>query len=109
MFSWTKKDKGDQGDLFRSRLDQILDWHHPLFILVGQINFEGVFGSFYMDKVSCPGQPIHLRVRFHYLRHAYNESDESVMVRLLANPLGQLFCGIEFFIYTRTHFLISSQ
>jgi len=36
-------------------------------------------------------------VGLHYLKYAYNESDESVVERLLENPYWQYFCGFEYF------------
>jgi transposase, IS5 family len=40
-----------------------------------------------------------LVVGLHYLKHAYNESDESVVARLLENPYWQYFCGFKQFQY----------
>ena len=91
----------DQADLFRSRLDQILDRKHPLFILSDQIDwtvFENTFGTLYADR-GHPALPTLLMVGLHYLKHAFDESDESVVARLLENPYWQYFCGFEFFIH----------
>ena len=91
----------DQTDLFRSRLDQILDRKHPLFVLANQIDwavFDTKFGRLYADK-GRPALPTRLMVGLHYLKHAFNESDESVVARLLENPYWQYFCGFEFFIH----------
>ncbi len=91
----------DQADLFRSRLDQILDRKHPLFVLANQIDwlvFDHKFGKLYADK-GRPALPTRLMVGLHYLKHAFNESDESVVARLLENPYWQYFCGFEFFIH----------
>jgi IS5 family transposase len=40
-----------------------------------------------------------LLVGLHYLKHAFDESDESVVARLLENPYWQYFCGFEYFIH----------
>jgi IS5 family transposase len=91
----------DQADLFRSRLDQILDRKHPLFVLANQINwsvFDTKFGKLYADK-GRPALPTRLMVGLHYLKHAFNESDESVVARLLENAYWMYFCGFEFFIH----------
>lgn len=88
------------GDLFRARLEQILDREHPLFRLGRQIDwaaFEREFGVLYVEKVGRPGLPIRLMVGLHYLKHAFDESDESVVERLLENPYWQDFCGFEYF------------
>ena len=87
-------------DLFRSRLDQILDNKHPLFKLANSINweyFEKEFGPFYVENKGRPGKPIRLLVGLHYLKHTYNESDESVVERFLENPYWQYYCGFEYF------------
>ena len=91
----------DQADLFRSRLDQILDRKHPLSILANQIDwsvFENKFGKLYADR-GRPALPTRLMVGLHYLKHAFDESDESVVARLLENGYWMYFCGFEFFIH----------
>lgn len=90
----------DQGDLFRSRLDQILNRQHPLYRLADSIDwslFDIEFGSLYVENFGRPGLPIRLLVGLHYLKHAYNVSDEAVVERFLENPYWQYFCGFEFF------------
>lgn len=90
----------DQGDLFRSRLDQILNSRHPLFQLANRINwrfFEESFGPLYVEKVGRPGTSIRLLVGLHYLKQTFNESDESVVSRFLENPYWQYFCGFDYF------------
>jgi IS5 family transposase len=91
----------DQEELFRSRLDQILNRQHPLFVLADQIDwsvFDQKFGRLYADK-GRPALSTRLMVGLHYLKHAFNESDESVVERLLENGYWQYFCGFEFFIH----------
>jgi IS5 family transposase len=41
--------------------------------------------------------PTRLIVSLHYLKHAFNESDELVVERFLENPYWQYFCGFEYF------------
>lgn len=87
-------------DMFRSRLDQILNKRHPLYHLAHQIDWshlEKKFRTTYVDEVGRPGNPIRLMVGLHYLKHAFNESDESVMDRFLENPYWQYFCGFDYF------------
>lgn len=96
-----KKPQQDQSDLFSSRLDQILNRQHPLFLLADQIEwsiFDKKFGTLYSEK-GRPGKPTRLMVGLHYLKHAFDESDESVVERLLENGYWQYFCGFEFFIH----------
>lgn len=96
-----KDTQHDQTDLFRARLDQILNQDHPLYVLASQIDwsvFENKFGRLYSEK-GRPGKPTRLLVGLHYLKHAFNESDESVVARLLENGYWQYFCGFEYFIH----------
>jgi len=89
-----------QGDLFRARLDQILDHGHPLYRLAGQIHwpvFEEALGAVYVEDTGRPGLPVRLMVGLHYLKHAFGESDESVVAKLLENPYWQYFCGFAYF------------
>ncbi len=96
-----KPKQRDHEDLFRSRLDQILDRRHPLYLLANQIEwsvFDKKFGSLYAEK-GRPAKSTRLLVGLHYLKHAFDESDESVVARLLENPYWQYFCGFEYFIH----------
>jgi IS5 family transposase len=89
-----------QKDLFRSRLEQMINRKHPLCRLADEIDwrvFEEEFGVLYVEKVGRPGLPIRLMVGLHYLKYTYNESDESVVERFLENPYWQYFCGYEYF------------
>ena len=73
--------KSPQENLFQARLDQQLDPKHPLFRLAQQIDwsyFEREFGAFTRRRWAA-GEPTRLLVGLHYLKHAYNESDESVV------------------------------
>src|SRR4030042_5965344 len=91
---------GDQGDLFRAHISQILNRNHPLYVLGSQIDwsiFEREFGPLYVENFGRPGLPIRLVVGLHYLKYAYNESDEPVVERFLENPYWQYFCGFEYF------------
>ena len=92
--------RSPQENLFQARLDQQLDPKHPLFRLSQQIDwnyFEQEFGSFYSEEMGRPGAPTRLLVGLHYLKHAYDESDESVVEKWVENPYWQYFCGYEYF------------
>ena len=87
------------GDLYRSRLDQILDQHHELFRLAGLIDWDGFdqeFGRFYRP-LGRPAKPTRLMVGLSYLQHTFNLSDEAVVQRWIENPYWQWFCGCEYF------------
>jgi IS5 family transposase len=99
-FMQPKTGISDQGELFRSRLDQILNRQHPLYRLADSIDwsfFDREFGTLYVENFGRPGLPIRLLVGLHYLKHAYNVSDESVVEQFLENPYWQYFCGCEYF------------
>ena len=87
------------GDLYRSRLDQILDHRHELFRLAGLIEwdrFDRTFGRFYRP-LGRPAKPTRLMVGLSYLQHTFNLSDEAVVERWRENPYWQWFCGCEYF------------
>jgi transposase, IS5 family len=87
------------GDLYRSRLDQILDQRHGLFRLASLIDwekFDQAFGRFYRP-LGRPANPTRLMVGLSYLQHTFNLSDEAVVQRWTENPYWQWFCGCEYF------------
>jgi transposase, IS5 family len=95
-----KKRVQSQEELFKSRLDQMLDQKHPLFRLANTIDweyFKQEFGCYYIENKGRPGKPIRLLVGLHYLKNTYDESDESCVERFLENPYWQYFCGYEYF------------
>jgi IS5 family transposase len=70
-------------DLFRVRLEQILDQRHTLYRLAGKVDWNAVearFGGLYAEE-GRPGIPIRLMVGLHYLKHVFDESDETVVAR----------------------------
>ena len=92
--------KESHGELFRSSLEQIVDRTHPLCTLANKIDwkrFDCSFGALFAQKKGRPALPTRLVVGLHYLKHAFNESDESVVARLLENPYWQYFCGFKHF------------
>lgn len=87
------------GDLFRARLEQVLDPTHPLVRLSQKIDWEQVeqrVAVCYAEE-GRPGLSGRLMVGLHYLKHAFDESDESVCERWVENPYWQSFCGEEYF------------
>ncbi len=90
----------NQENLFKSRLDQILNNKHPLFVLANQIDwnfFEKEFGDYYCEDNGRPALPIRLMVGVHYLKSAYNVSDEGVVEAFIENGYWQYFLGYEYF------------
>jgi IS5 family transposase len=113
-------------DFFRSRLDAMIDLRHPLAVLATRMPWtqieatlapvfarqakgdqavagEDLFGSTLAvagGGISAAGRPrlaIRLMVALLYLKHAYNESDESVCERWAQDVYYQFFSGQEYF------------
>lgn len=94
-----RRETGEQ-DLFRSRLDQIIDMHHPLVKLGRTVDWgflEGRFGEVYTDDPGHPPLPTRLMAGLAILKHTYDLSDEVLCERWVENPYYQYFCGEEFF------------
>lgn len=86
-------------DLFRERLDAIIDLRHPLVRLTGLMawaEFDESFGMFY-KPLGRPAKPTRLMVGLHYLKHTYDLSDEETVERWVETPYWQYLCGFEFF------------
>ena len=93
---------GGQRDLFRARLDQIVDMGHPLAKLGKTIDWgflEQRFGAVYPDVPGRPPLPTRLMAGLAILKHMHDLSDEALCDRWLENPYFQLFCGEEFFAH----------
>lgn len=91
-----KPQQTDPFELFRSHFDQILNQNHELFALAAKIDwprFDATFAECYVENMGAPGKAIRLMVGLHYLKHMFNESDESVVARWVENPYWQAFCG----------------
>ena len=87
-------------DLFRHRLENILNMKHELIRLAELIDWSSLaedFGSFYSEEVGRPGKPIRLMAGLILLQHTYDLSDEQVVLRWRENPYWQYFCGFEYF------------
>jgi transposase, IS5 family len=87
-------------ELFRSRLENIVDTRHPLIRLAKLIDwrrFDEAFGALYKDGVGRPGLATRLMVGLHLLKHMDGLSDEAICARYLDSPYVQLFCGETYF------------
>ncbi len=85
----------DTHDLFRHRLEHILDQRHELLRHAGIMDwerFEETVGALY-----CPGNAIRLMVELEYLKHVHDLSEEAVVARWVENPYWQYFFGEEYF------------
>ena len=87
-----------QLDLFQAQFEQLLNHDHPLFVLANTIDwkrFDAALADCYCPDIGAPAKAIRLLVGLHYLKHAFNESDESLLERWVENPYWQHFCGFE--------------
>ncbi len=86
-------------DLFRSRLDNIINMDHELVLLAENIDWgflDEKVSSFY-SKEGRPGIPTRLIVGLHILKQMYDLSDDGVCEHWVCNPYFQYFCGEEYF------------
>jgi transposase, IS5 family len=91
-----------QADLFRSRLDQIINLNHALAKLSKAVSWrflEDKCGEVYADGPGMPPLPTRLMAGLAILKHTFNLSDEELCARWIENPYFQYFCGEEFFLH----------
>lgn len=94
-----RRESGEQ-DLFRSRLDQMINMDHAVVKLARTIDWgflEEKFGAVYADGSGRPPLPTRLMAGLAILKHTYNLSDEVLCELWIENPYYQYFCGEEFF------------
>ena len=113
-------------DFFRSRLDQMIDLRHPLAVLASRMPWSQIEASLApvfahrdrkgrlsegadmfgptlavagagISNAGRPRLPIRLMVALLYLKHAYNESDESLVERWAQDVYFQFFSGQVYF------------
>ncbi len=111
-------------DFFRARLESMIDLRHPLAVLAMRMDWAGIEAGLApvfarpvragRDIEDCdlfgpavqvvgsgtsaagrPRLPIRLMASLLYLKHAFNESDESVCARWAENVVWQFFSGME--------------
>jgi len=95
------RETGDQ-DLFRARLDQIINMSHELVKLARTIDWrflEARFGAVYSDGPGMPPLPTRLMAGLAILKHTFDLSDEELCARWVENPYFQYLCGEEFFCH----------
>lgn len=113
-------------DFFRARLDQMIDLRHPLAVLAGRLPWSQIEAALapVFERRNRPGQmveiddlfgatqvivgagvsaagrprlPIRLMASLLYLKHAFNLSDEELVVRWSENVVWQYFSGQEYY------------
>ena len=86
-------------DLFRNRLDNLIDRRHELVRLAALIDWE-CFDREWGEAFCEHGRPAiatRLIAGLHYLKHTYGLSDDEVVQRWAENPYWQYFCGEMYF------------
>jgi len=94
-----------EGDLFRARLDQIINMKHELVQLANKIDWEwldGEIAPLYSDK-GRPGIETRFVIGLLLLKHIFALSDEGVCERWVYDPYFQYFTGAEFFQHEFPH------
>ena len=95
----------EEGDLFRARLDQIINMKHELVQLAFKIDWDWIDGEIaplYSDK-GRPGIETRFVVGLLLLKHIYGLSDEAVCDRWVHDPYFQHFTGEAFFQHEFPH------
>jgi transposase, IS5 family len=94
-----------KGDLFRSRLDQIINLKHELVQLAEGIEWDWIdreIAPLYSDH-GRPGIETRFVIGLLLLKHIYGLSDEGVCERWVYDPYFQHFTGEEFFQHAFPH------
>ena len=92
-------------DLFRARLDQIINLKHELVLLAGKIDWDWIDGEIapLYSENGRPGIETRFMIGLLLLKHIYGLSDEGVCERWVHDPYFQYFTGEEFFQHTFPH------
>ena len=96
-----RRETGEQ-DLFRARLDQIINMQHELVKLAKAISWRFIeerCGAVYSDGPGMPPLPTRLMAGLAILKHTFDLSDEELCARWVENPCFQYLCGEEFFCH----------
>ncbi len=97
--------KADHDDLFKARLDQIINMKHELVVLADKIDWA------WLDEqlAECfsaegrPAEPVRFMIGMFILKHTYALADEVVWDRWVESPYFQYFTGEEFFQHELPH------
>jgi IS5 family transposase len=92
-------------DLFRARLDQIINMKHELVQLSGKINWDWIDGEIapLYSENGRPGIETRFMIGLLLLKHIYGLSDEGVCERWVHDPYFQFFTNEEFFQHALPH------
>ena len=97
--------KADHNDLFKARLDQIINMKHELVSLADKIDWSWLDEQIapYFSGHGRPGEPVRFIIGMFILKHTYALSDEQVWDRWVESPYFQYFTGEEFFQHELPH------
>ena len=100
-----KTQKSGSDDLFRSRLDQIINMRHELVRLADELDWEWIDEelSGLFSEHGRPGTETRFMIGLLLLKHIYGLSDEGVCERWVHDPYFQYFTGEEFFAHSFPH------
>ena len=97
--------KARHDDLFRARLDQIINMRHALVILADKIDWtwlDDELADCFSDE-GRPAEPVRFMLGMFMLKHTYGLSDEQVWDRWVHDPYFQYFTGEAFFQHALPH------
>src|SRR5262244_1320126 len=100
-----QRETSKSDDLFRARLDQIINPRHELVRLAAEIDWawiDGQIAPLYSEH-GRPAVPTRFMIGLLLLKHIYALSDEEVCERWVENPYFQFFTGEEFFQHAFPH------
>ena len=100
-----KTEKDGSGDLFRARLDQIINMRHELVRLAEAIDWDWIDGELagQFADTGRPGTESRYMVGLLLLKEIYGLSDEAVCERWVHDPYFQYFTGESFFQHDLPH------
>ena len=89
--------KARHDDLFRTRLDQIINMKHELVVLADRVDWA------WLDDEGRPAEPVRFMLGMLLLKHTSGLSDEQVWDRWVHDPYFQYFTGEAFFQHELVH------
>ena len=88
-----------QDELFRARLDQIINMKHELAVLAVKLDWDWIdaeLAPLFSDQ-GRPAEPVRFMIGMFVLKHIYGLSDEQLWERWVHDPYFQYFTGETFF------------
>ncbi len=100
-----QQQKARHDDLFRARLDQIINMRHELVVLAGKIAWAWLDAQLAggLSDQGRPAEPVRFMIGMFLLKYTYSLSDGQVWDRWVQDPYFQHFTGEEFFQHELRH------